>query len=101
MPGLDGGEEGLDRVLDFLHLDRLGEDDQAFVGRQASPAPAAGAEQDEGGKAVAVLVGLLVHVEEGVERAGAEAVGVEDDGVGGRLAERSAARSASPTRRTR
>ena len=45
----------------------------------------AGAEQDQGDQVVPVLVGLLVHVDEGVDRLLPQAVGVEDDGVGRRL----------------
>ena len=60
---------------------------RSSAGQLLAEVALAGAEQDEGGEVVAVLVGLLVHVEEGVDRLGAEAVDVEDDGVGGRLAE--------------
>ena len=46
----------------------------------------AGAEQDQGDQGMPVLVGLLVHVGQRVDRLGAQAVDVEDDGVGRGLA---------------
>ena len=44
---------------------------------------------------MAFLVGCLVHVEKRVDRLGVLAIGIEDDRVGRRFAERSAPTSAS------
>ena len=67
-----GGKELMDRVLDVLHLDRLGEDDELVVGRELLlEIPLAGPEQHEGDELMLVLVGLLVHVDERIDGLGA------------------------------
>ena len=58
------GHELLEGVLNLLHLDRLGEDDEAVVGgKLLSEGLLLGAEQDQRDELMAFLVGLLVHVE--------------------------------------
>ena len=70
-------------ILDVLHLDRLVEDQDPVVGRDLlGERSLPGTEQDQGFQVVAILMRFLVHVEVRLHRVRAEAVGVEDDGVG-------------------
>src|SRR5271157_3399762 len=80
------GQELGDRVLDLFQLDWLDQYNESVAGRQlVLDRVLAGAEQDQGHEGMAVLVGLLMHVRERLDGLGPEPVGIEDQGVSGRL----------------